>query len=160
MIKAKVIRNKTASKEMKKLFNGLDSLENSSVATGYFDGEMHNGSEMALATLMTLLEYGSNDGKIPARFPFSTIASTNSPKRDKVLRKMIEKGITTSIKEGNTNKLMGRIGKHYLYSIRQIFGDTTRLLSNAALTQKLKGKDSPLIEEGELLSKLSYRIIK
>lgn len=154
MISSKVIKSKKPSKGLQQLDKMAMSLQKSSVDVGYFDGAMHDGAEMSLASLMTLLEFGSNDGRIPARFAFTQVAATDSPKREPKVRKLITKELSTS---GNPNKLLDLLGKHYVTSIGALFGDTTRLLSNAAVTQRLKGKDSPLIEHGELLSKLTYR---
>ena len=144
---------------MKDLNKGLNSLQKSKVDIGYFNGEIHNGSKMSLASLMTILEYGSDDGNIPARFPFSQIAFSDSPKRNKNIKNIIKNGVTVALKKGNSNQVLDGLGKAYMSSIRSIFGDTSRLVSNAKLTIKLKGRDEPLIEEGELLSKLSYRKI-
>lgn len=160
MIKTKVVQQGKHSKGMKTLVTSLDKLQKAAVDIGYFNGEMHNGSEMSLATLMTLLEYGSNDGKIPARFPFSQVSASHSPKKEVKVRTMLKAELRHALKTGTTDRILDRLGKHYVHSIRQIFGDTSRLISNAKLTQKLKGKDSPLIDEGELLSKLTYRKLK
>ena len=157
MLKSTVVQSNKPSKGMKQLTTVMKSLQGASVDIGYFDGEIHKGSEMSLATLMTLMEFGSNDGKIPARFPFETASSTDNPKNNNVLRKKIKSGLTSTTKTSNPNKLLDLIGEHYVDAIGSLFGDTTRLLSNAPLTIALKGKDSPLIERGELLSKLSYR---
>lgn len=154
MLSTKVVRSKKPSKGLKHLEDLSTSLQKSSVDIGYFDGEMHNGSEMSLATLMTLLEFGSNDGRIPARFAFTQASATSSPKRDANVRKILSKELTNT---SNPNKLLDLLGAHYVKSIGSLFGSTTRLLSNSAVTQRLKGKDSPLIEHGELLSKLTYR---
>jgi hypothetical protein len=142
---------------MKQLETSMKKLQGASVDIGYFDGARHNGAEMSLASLMALMEYGSNDGKIPARFPFTQTAATDSPKKDTDVRKKVSQGITKTIHSGNTNNLLDILGKHYVDAVGSLFGDTTRLLKNAPLTIALKGKDSPLIEHGELLSKLSYR---
>ena len=157
MLKTTVVKSKKQSKGMNQLMKSMKSLQGASVDVGYFDGELHEGSEMSLATLMTIMEYGSNDGKIPARFPFTQTAATDDPKKNTDVRKKISQGITKAIHSGNTNNLLDILGKHYVDAVGSLFGDTTRLLKNAPLTIALKGKDSPLIEHGELLSKLSYR---
>jgi len=160
MITAKVVQSRKASKGMKELLKGVNKLEKNAVEIGYFDGKQHEGSGMSLATLMTLLEYGSNDGKIPARFAFTQISQTDSPKRNKALKSILKKGIAQSLRTGNSDVLLEVLGKKYMKSIRSIFGDTSRLISNAKLTQKLKGRDEPLVDTGELLSELTYRKIK
>lgn len=157
MIKSAVVRSKNPSKGMKQLETSMKNLQGASVDIGYFDGTRHNGAEMSLASLMALMEFGSNDGKIPARFPFTLAASTDSPKKDVKVRKKIKRGLSDAARTGNTNTLLDLLGKHYVDAVGSLFGDTTRLLSNAPFTIALKGKDSPLIEHGELLSKLSYR---
>lgn len=157
MISSKVIKSKKPSKGLQQLDKMAMSLQKSSVDVGYFDGAMHNGSEMSLASLMTLLEYGSNDGRIPARFPFTQVSATDSPKRDPTVRKIITRELSGAARAGNPNRLLDLLGKHYVNSIGNLFGDTTRLIGNAVVTQRLKGKNSPLIEHGELLRKLKYR---
>ena len=160
MISVKLVQSKKASKGMKELLQGIAKLEKSSTEIGYFDGEQHKDSGMTLAALATLLEYGSNEAHIPARFAFTQIAQTESPKRNKIVRRILKKGISETLRTGTSDKLLDALGKKYTMSIRAIFGDTNRLLSNARLTQEIKGRDDPLRDKGELLSKLTYRKIK
>ena len=160
LIKSKVVKSKTSSKGLKLLQQSLSKLQVSGVEVGYFNGEIHEGSEMTLAALMTLLEYGSNDGSIPARFPFTQVSAIETPSKEPNVRKKLKQGLSNTVRTGDANNLLELLGKHYVDAVGSIFGDTTRLLSNSSFTQALKGKDSPLIENGELLRKLTYRKIK
>lgn len=160
MLHTKIMRKSTTSKQLKDLEKGLTRLGEAEVAIGYFDGEIHEDTKMTLASLMTLLEYGSNDGKIPARFPFSKIAQTDSPKRNRDVQKLVKQGLQHALQFGGTETLLDSLGKHYESSIRSIFGNTSKLISNAKMTQNIKGRDEPLIDTGELLSKLSYKKLR
>lgn len=149
---------KSEFKDLEKISKNLRKLSGSYVEVGYFDGEIHEDSEMSYASLMTILEFGTAD--IPARYPFSMVAQEHKPSSKKVLKDTIKKHITMLATKDSSKELLEYLGNYYEKELTSLFGNPARILGNAKRTIQMKGKDTPLVDTGDLRDSLSHRIGK
>lgn len=159
MIKAKVI--KTKSKQTEKIMKNFESLDGESVQIGYFDGDIHDGSGLTLASLATILEKGRDDDHIIARPIFEVTALENEPDTTIAVSRMIKKMIANlGRNDRQIPSDLDSIGEFYEKKIKEKFGrpSASGNRSNEPRTIQLKdGKDTPWVHDGELRDKLEVR---
>lgn len=127
---------------------------------GYFKEQpVHRLSELTLATLMYINEYGSESQNIPSRPVFQITAFREHPSHSTELRKILKEWGRSLINgSSDTNsKMLDKIGMMYLESARSVFGDKSLLEENAKLTIELKESDAPLIESYQLRDSISHK---
>lgn len=157
-IKASIER--TNHKDLQKLKRRFKSLDQAYTEIGFFDGEQHPDAEMSFASLMTILEYGSPTNNIPARYPFHIIATSNSPSKDRDVRRRIKTYFSELGEKDGSDALLDYIGKHYHKKLTNLFGNSSKLEPNAPSTIARKGKNTPLVDEGALVDNLKYKTSK
>lgn len=148
-IKTKINR----SGDFYKKLSYLKKLDNQSVSVGHFESQGLHSSGKSYVNLMK--EHHTGDEITPPR-PVLTILNFRlrgylSSSEAKSLLKRWAKD------PKNIDLFLSSLGKKIAQQEKQIFGNNTELASNAPLTQKLKGRDSPLVDTGELRSKVAYR---
>lgn len=143
-----------------KLVKTVKSLVATDVKVGYFaDQGMHPEAHMTYPELMYLQEVTgirTRNGKVHRRLFELTMMIEGRRLRNNTmaaLRKVLISG-------GNTDSVKELFGKQAKEAIKQNFGNTSLLPSNAPATIARKGKNSPLIETSSLKDKLTYRITK
>jgi len=157
-ITASIQKGKT--KDLDKLAKKFKELQNQYVEIGYFDNEMHSEAEMSYASLMTILEFGSPENNIPARYPFHQVAHTKLPSDNAGVKKAIKDHLKNIMGKSDSSDLLAYIGKYYQKELKAIFGDTSRLEPNAPATVAIKGRNEPLVDTQELRDNLGYRTSK
>lgn len=145
---------KSKTNDLEKLKKHLMKLQKEKIEVGYFDGEIHQGSGMPLATLMALHESGVPSENIPSRPVFAIGYEELLPSRNKDTKLYI-KNIVGQV--GRMDNNVNILGEHYRDWLKAIFGDVGVLESNSQRTQAEKGRDDPLVDEGELRDNLGYR---
>lgn len=145
--------------KLKKHFQQLDGLE---VDAGYFaESGYHSDAGIPYATLMYRHEFGLFDD--------AEGALKNTPPRP-LMTLTAEASIKPSIMRGNLGRLAkdtcgqigklssnaNKLGKEMQKLGQSMFGDSM-LADNAPLTQKLKGRNDPLVDTGELRQNFGYK---
>ncbi len=143
-----------------KLINSVKALTATVSKVGYFaDQGMHPEAKMTYPELMYLQEVKgirSRSGKVYRRVFELTMMIEGKRLRNNVmvaLKRVIVSG-------GDTNSVKEMFGKQASEAIKNNFGNTSLLPSNAPATIKRKGFNAPLIETSSLKNKLTHRITK
>jgi hypothetical protein len=138
-------------------FNKIDKTE---TRIGYFaDSGMHANSKMTYATLM-----GFHELRTPSDPMYRPVFGASIKKGGKAFEakalKKVRSGILRVAKGGGfpLSSVLDSIGKDGIKMIRPTFGNTSLLKSNTRRTIDLKGgKNTPMVEFGDLRDALSYR---
>lgn len=138
----------------------VKSLVKTNVKVGYFaDQGQHPEAKMNYPELMYLQEVKgirTRNGRVYRRVFELTMMIEGSRLRNNVkvaLRRNLISG-------GNMDQVKELFGKQASEAIKQNFGNTSLLPSNAPATIARKGRNSPLIETSSLQDKLTHRITK
>lgn len=141
-----------------KLIRSVRSLDNKSVSVGFFaDQGNHSGSKMPYTNLMYIQEvHGvrSKAGLVHRRL-FELTAMRHRNEIVSNVKNSISRNFPNS-----PNQILKDFGQDVQGKLREGFGDTSLLPHNAASTIAAKGSNSPLIDTGEMKSKVTYRISK
>ncbi|MGX9869048.1 hypothetical protein [Enterobacter mori] len=139
-----------------KLLGSVKALGKKQCSVGYFaDQGTHSGSNMSYPELMFLQEvHGvrSLSGLVHRRLFENTAIRHRADIRNNI-RSSLKRSLMT-----DPNVVFTSFGKEVQGLLRKGFGDTGLLPSNAPATIARKGKNSPLVDTGELKSKLTYRV--
>lgn len=150
-----------ALKELRKKIEKLEQLESMEVQVGYFGGRIHP-SGLSFASLMYIHEVGSLSEGIPSRPVFrKTMQLLTQPSDRKSLTPHMRKVVETIVERGGdpTSALIS-MGNALKIKIQRNFGRNNRigLLPNHRITQAIKGRDDPLVDEGDLRDAIEVRI--
>lgn len=137
-------------KSLKKLEDHLRKLKGE-IHGGYFNGEIHEGSGLTLATLMTIHENGNDH--LPSR-PAITLGSDDFIKINNKEFKLLTNKLITQV--GKIDANYNLIGESLINHIRMWFGDPSKLAANAPS----KGRNTPLVDTEELKDNLGFRSTK
>lgn len=139
-----------------KLIKAVRSLDNKTVSVGFFaDQGKHSGSNLNYTNLMFIQEvHGvrSKAGLVHRRL-FELTAMQH---RDDIVNN-VKNSISRNF-PNNPNQILKDFGKDVQAKLRDGFGDTSLLPHNAPSTIAGKGSNSPLVDTGELKSKVTYRV--
>ena len=141
--------------EFKKLNKVLSDLPSSKLKVGFFDGKKADKSELTVATVAKINEYGTIDEKIPARpFMSQTFSKHNNFKDD--IKNILEDTLTLT---KTFNSLFKKFGNKAMNAIQEemIEGEFEK---NADATEKKKKSTKPLMESGQLRREVSWRVEK
>lgn len=137
----------------------LKSLVATTVKVGYFaDQGMHPLAKMNYPSLMYLQEiHGvrARGGLVKRRLFEETMVEEGGR-----IMKSTKQMLAKQIVRGNVDAVKEHFGKETQKAIRDNFGNTSIMRENAEATVAKKGFNAPLIESGDLRSKLVYRITK
>ena len=110
---------------------------------------------------MSILEFGAEKGpknpEIPKRPIFQIVAFTGSPQYNPKVSRSIRNWSKTLASKDNSRDLLNAIGKIYQQELVSLFGDTSLLDDNSPTTVRLKGRNDPLEDSGDLKGNLAYR---
>lgn len=139
-----------------KLIRSVRSLDNKVVSVGFFaDQGNHSGSKMPYTNLMYIQEvHGvrSKAGLVHRRL-FELTAMRHRNEIISNVKNSISRNFPNS-----PNQILKDFGQDVQGKLREGFGDTSLLPHNAPTTIAGKGSNSPLIDTGELKSKVTYRV--
>jgi hypothetical protein len=130
--------------------------KDSGVQVGFLrsSGVYKENPDMTVAQVAAIHEFGSKDGSIPERSFMRTAIHENSNELTKLLKKL-----TSLIAESKMNEhaAMGHIGEFVknLIKGRIVSGPFT---PNTPETIKRKGSSSPLIDTGQMLASVEYKV--
>lgn len=156
-MKAKIVKK---GKQTEKLLKKLNL--KSSVQVGHFQDQGQHYSEMSYPELMKLhhVGTGTGPGEIPARPILDILDFRVAQNKRKAFF-----GVKTVFKEADykysVRKYLLKVGERLRKMERAIFGDTAALAGNKPKTISMKqGKNTPLIDTGDLKSKIEVRFKK
>lgn len=139
-----------------KLIRSVRSLDNKVVSVGFFaDQGNHSGSKMPYTNLIYIQEvHGvkSKAGLVHRRL-FELTAMRHRNEIVSNVKNSISRNFPNS-----PNQILKDFGQDVQGKLREGFGDTSLLPHNAPSTIAGKGSNSPLVDTGELKSKVTYRI--
>lgn len=143
-----------------KLVAAVKSLTATDVKVGYFaDQGQHPEAKMSYPELMYLQEVTgirTRNGRVHRRVFELTMMIEGARLRNNV-KYALKRNL---ISGGNMDNVKEMFGKQASEAIKQNFGNTSLLPSNAPATIARKGRNSPLIETSSLQDKLTHRITK
>ncbi|MFB0711008.1 hypothetical protein ACEU59_07500 [Buttiauxella noackiae] len=144
----------------KQLLNLTKNLASTHVKIGYFaDQGIHEGSGMSYVELMNLQEVKgvrSKNGLIRRR-----AFAIGSGLHAATARKRLMQGLVKAFRGGSSSPVLvaSQFGKDMQKAVKDAFGNAAILPHNAEATVASKGKDAPLVDTGDLMNKLTYRVI-
>jgi hypothetical protein len=152
---------------LKELENRIKNLRDKSVKVGMFDNTKR-GDEFSNWTNVSLFAYlnsGDISMNIPPR-PVTQIVMAFNPISTSPMKRELSKyfsDITKKKGKKHVTDMLKVVGYHYRDEIVQLFGNSVVLAPNAPMTVALKEKQgfkgqNPLIETGDMRSKISFKI--
>lgn len=130
-----------------------EAAHNARISTGINKGEGMHSNGLKYAELLAIHHNGVPQKGIPPRPVLSIVT--------RLYRKIIAKKAKHEVfkyldGQQSLDHTLGSIGKVSLSYTQDVFGDPTVLPQNAKTTIRIKGKDAPLVDSGELQEHLSY----
>lgn len=145
--------NKFRRKKGERNIPDFEELAKSVIAIGFPDDVMHLKAKMSMAELATIHEFGSSDGRIPARPTLRTFLKVDERKINQHLI--------------NAAKRVAR-GRDYMNELERVAlwaqGSAQTVMvninepPNTAATIKAKGSSNPLIDTGNLRQSLTGQV--
>ena len=127
---------------------------NARVRVGVLSGQKHPDSDLSMAELAALHEYGTKD--IPER---SFIRAPLESSRADVKRMMHKAAVAVVSGKVTPRASLEILGQWGVTTIRKWVTVGSRLAPNAPSTIKRKGSARPLVDTGRLLGAVSYEVI-
>lgn len=138
----------------------VKSLVATNVKVGYFaDQGQHPEAKMSYPELMYLQEVTgirTRNGRVHRRV-FELTMMIEGARLRNATKMALKRNL---ISGGSMDQVKELFGKQASEAIKQNFGNTSLLPSNAPATIARKGRNSPLIETSSLQDKLTHRITK
>lgn len=139
------------------LSNLVKNLNSVSIGVGYSSTGVHSSSGLTYAFLASILEFGTRDGRIPAR-PYLRLSG-------EIVSQQINTDTASTLRAlalSNQPMTKASIGRAFLPLAKSVELKTQRIMysrsaavaSNAPSTIRSKGFDSPWIKTGELVARL------
>jgi hypothetical protein len=136
-----------------KIMRDLADLDGTEVAAGILKDSGVDSRGTPYTNIAIYNEYGTKH--IPARPAVRIAADTKGNEWQRIA----EKGICDIIDgRGNKSTTCKAVGEAMKKDIQSIFGDTSKLASNAPSTIRKKGRNEPLVDTGTLKKKVAYRV--
>lgn len=152
MIKAKIVKK---GRTFDKIRKSVKDIHQENVQVGYFAGQGQHASGLSFPALMAIHEFGTDD--IPKRPVFQITAFGAKPQKSSRIKSAIRNWSSNLTGRADAKLLLDTIGKYYQKELQSLFGDTSALASNSPITIRIKGRDEPLVDSGELRDNLAYR---
>lgn len=146
-------KRSTALHKLDKMRKRAEAAHNARISTGINKGEGMHSSGLKYAQLLAIHHNGVPSKGIPPRPVLSIVTRLYG----KIIAKKAKREMFKYLDgEQSLDHTLASIGKVSLSYTKDVFGDPTVLPQNAKTTIKIKGRDTPLVDSGELQSKLSY----
>jgi phage gpG-like protein len=140
-----------------RLAKALEALRGRYVRVGVPDSEQALGSPLSMAQVATINEFGSSDGRIPAR-PFLQRGLERSKKEAAtMLTKAIDRLGSPAEVRAKADRILGRVGAYVAGQVKQGIADGG-FAPNAPYTIKRKGSSMPLINTGLLRQSITWLV--
>lgn len=153
MIKAKVTQE-IDLKVWDEIIAKTENLGNWEVEYGYYENQSHPESDLSLADIAAINEFGSKTKNIPSRpFMFQTSLSHSADKQHEILY------LDMLFKRKPLRSALKEIGERGVQLVEQII-DMGNFEANAPFTIDLKGFDRPLVDTGYLKSHAKSKVQK
>lgn len=124
------------------------------VRVGVFGGEGEGG--ISLPELAAVHEYGTRDGRIPAR---SFIASTLRERKTEIAGLLSTLARDVIRGTGTPKSALERLGLQASSWVKQKILRTSIPPPLAASTIKRKGSDRPLVDTGQLVAAITWQVV-
>lgn len=136
-----------------KLKKILNDLAGAKLKVGYFDGKKQNNSELTLASIAKINEYG--DGDIPPRpFMRQTLHKNSDFKSD--IQEAVRDIINFKV---SFKSAFRKVGVKAMQEMQKEFTDG-KFKENSKFTIKKKKSSRPLMDKGHLRRNVSWRLEK
>jgi len=136
----------------KNIVQSMRKLNGMEISAGILRDAGNSKKGVPLVDIAFYNEYGTRH--IPSR-PFVRIASDDNRKK---WEKMAGDCVGRVIDGGDVSDVGKTLGKEMVSDIRDVFGDTSRVVSNAPATIRKKGRDEPLVDTGAMKKSVNYRV--
>jgi hypothetical protein len=157
MIKLKV---KKKGNQLERLVKSLHGLNGETVQVGHFSEQGKHYSGYTYPELMALHHNPRANGfDFPPRPVLDILFAKNLNLDSQGIKRILSQYRKMELNENANNFLLDSIGKYLREQEKKIFG-SSELAPNAESTQEQKGKNSPLIDTGDLRRKTAYRTSK
>lgn len=136
----------------------LRTLQRSEVAVGIVGTEAqtkHPDSDLTLAEVAAVNEYGSDDGHIPERPAHRNCAEDNQAE----IAKNTQNAISAVLSGAKAQAVMDRLGVWYTGKVKQAIADFDTP-PNAPATIRAKGANNPLIDTGRTRNSVTHVVRK
>lgn len=154
------LKVKKQGKKLEKLRNNIRGLHKQNVKVGHFRKQgMHSTAPYSYPTLMLKLHVGGSffsNTPLPPRPLLTLLWAKNLRLKDASFRQAILAWAKRPQTQNSNIKLLNDMGATLTRKGKALFGKTPPLAPNAPLTIKKKGRNSPLVDTGELRDKFSY----
>lgn len=150
----------TKSRQISGILKRFRSLNKEDVKVGFFEEQgIHEDSEMSYASLMTILEKGTSDGRIPSRPVFETTAFQLHPSSTQKPKSIITNMIKDLGTKDTVGKRLDELGRLYQDHVKGKFGNSAVKgnTKNAESTIKQKGKNAPLVDGEDLKNNVAFK---
>ena len=157
-VTAKLKKNK--SNQLDGILKRFKSLNNETLKVGFFEEQgMHEDSEMSYASLMTILEKGTSDGRIQPRPVFETTAFQLHPSAVQKPKSIITNMIKDLGTKDTVGKRLDELGMLYQDHVKNKFGNAAVKgnSNNAESTIRQKGNNTPLVDTEDLKNNVAYK---
>ncbi|WP_021024318.1 hypothetical protein [Salinivibrio costicola] len=146
-------KRSTALHKLEKMRKRAEAAHRAKVSTGINAGEGMHSNGLKYADLMAIHHNGVPSKGIPPRPVLSIVTRLYGKLIAKKAKHEMFKYLDGQQSLDHTLTSIGKVSLSYTH---KVFGDPTVLPQNAKTTIRIKGKDAPLVDSGELQSKLSY----
>lgn len=136
-----------------KTIKGLASASSTRVEVGVFDDSPHTGSDLSVAEIAMVHEYGT--ASIPARSPLGSTFDRFRPS----LEAIYAQGLARATTKRDLRAMMARLGQFLTDRVRAAIteGRLTPALAQSTITRK--GHGIPLLDTGQLRDAVTWRIV-
>jgi len=135
----------------------MRAFNNSKVEIGHFESQgKHSGSDLSYVDLMQIANLGING---PPRRPLRLLQIDNKNLSDSKFNTLMKLWGTSNYTRGNNEKLLQGFGIVLAKKEKAIFGKTGPMMPPTTSNKKVgaMGPTAPLVDTGELRSKVSYK---
>jgi hypothetical protein len=157
MIKLKV---KKKGNQLEKLVKNFHDLNGENVQVGHFASQGKHYSGYTYPELMALHHNPRTNGfDFPPRPVLDILFAKNLNLNSQGIKRILSQYRKMELNQNANKFLLDAIGKYLRNQEKRIFGSSD-LAPNAESTAERKGKNSPLIDTGDLRRKVAYRTSK
>ena len=144
--------------DLSKFEEYVKTLNKEFTEVGYSTQQLHRQEDsdeaIDMASLAIILHEGTDDGRIPPR-PFlrRTLQNLTASSKQRFLRKPFMRYLESfNDKQSSVDRMLLDLGKIVRKEVQGNFGKNNKinLRDNAKITERIKGKNDPLVDSGDL----------
>jgi hypothetical protein len=138
------------------LLLALSDADNAHADVGLFEGEAHEGTDLTMAEIGAVHEYGTRDGHVPER----SWLRSNHDKHWRRYGQMLDEGYSKILAgKASVFRVLHAIGEKVASDVRKNLTDVREPPLAASTIRKKKGKTNPLIDTGALRAAIRSRVV-